>query len=121
MKNGMLMLMAGLWIAAPWSASSDEINPVGHRLPYPEVGVDTWVMIEVWLEISAITMSAYFMDFSYKKNMNLCNAVMRALDRNEEEIGDESRKQLTSYRLCMHIDEAITWRFIQEPQPVLAD
>jgi hypothetical protein len=59
-------------------------NPTIGRLQPPRVDQDTWVMIEIWPEVQAITLSAYFLEESSEKNRNLCEATKRVFDRDQD-------------------------------------
>lgn len=76
-------------------------------LPFPQVNADTWVLIEVWPEMSETTLSAYFMDVSALRNHNLCVATVRALDRDAASLAKAQGRSSTSYRQCLSIDDAI--------------
>jgi hypothetical protein len=65
----------------------------------PELNDDSWVLIEVWPAVRAVTLTAFFLDYSYEKNENLCRATHRVFERDPQK-GD------TSYRLCMSLHEA---------------
>ena len=81
-------------------------NPLKHsKLPYPVINEHSWVMIEIWPDVQDITLSAYFLDFSYDKNKNLCTATKRVFDR-------AAKPSETSYRLCMSVSDAIAQEYI---------
>jgi hypothetical protein len=54
-------------------------TPNFDRLPHPRLNDDSWIMIEVWPDVKAMTLSAYFLDGSTEKNRNLCEATKRVL------------------------------------------
>ena len=65
--GGMLML----GIVSKLAASADlKLS----KLPAPRLDQNSWIMIEIWPEAQNITLAAYFLDFSYEKNSNLCSA-----------------------------------------------
>jgi hypothetical protein len=76
-------------------------------LPYPRVSPNSWVMIEFWADVSTITLSAYFLDSSYGKNKNLCNAAKAVFDRDQKEQSQRSKKAFSSYRLCLSLNDAV--------------
>jgi hypothetical protein len=76
-------------------------------LPYPVVNADIWVLIEIWPTVGDITLSAYFMDFSSRKNQNLCEATKRALDRDAVALAKEQKREATSNRQCLTISDAV--------------
>ena len=96
-----------------WSVVGIGANPTAVRLPSPEINRDSWVLIEVWPVVQDITLSAYFLDVSPDKSKNLCEAVKRVLDRDQETRPKEEGKPLTSYRLCFSINEAIAEGYIK--------
>src|SRR5688572_23207244 len=85
-----------------WSVVGIGANPTAVRLPSPEMPV-----------VQDITLSAYFLDVSPDKNKNLCEAVKRVLDRDQETRPKEEGKPSTSYRLCFSINEAIAEGYIK--------
>ena len=82
------------------------------KLPAPRVSADSWVLIEVWPEVKDITLAAYFLDSSEKKNQNLCAAAKRVFDSDQETKSKASGKKLSSYRLCLSIGEATARGYI---------
>lgn len=102
-----ILLFVGLSLAS---------NPTKATLPQPEVNKDSWVMIEIWplaQDITYITFAAYFLDFSYEKNRNLCDAAKKVFDRDQEVQSKERGKPFTSYRLCMSVNDARSQGYIQ--------
>jgi hypothetical protein len=99
-------LFAAVAVCAVAGASADDA-PAGFvppsellsPLPDPVVDETSWVLIEVWPAVRDVTLAAYFLDFSFEKNENLCAATKRALER-------DPQKGETSYRLCMPVSEA---------------
>ncbi len=75
-------------------------------LPSPRVNSDSWVIIEVWPEVRSITLSAFFLDSSYEKNRNLCEAAKRVFDREQEARAKEADREFSSYRLCLSVVDA---------------
>ena len=71
--GGMLML----GIVSKLAASADLKL---RKLPAPRVDQNSWIMIEIWPEVQDITLAAYFLDFSYEKNSNLCSEAKRVFD-----------------------------------------
>lgn len=94
-------------LSVGWAA-----NPAPPKLTKPEVNKDSWVMIEIWPEVKDITLSAYFLDFSYEKNKNLCDVTKRVFDRDQEARSKSGGKPMSSYRLCMSINDAIGQGYI---------
>jgi hypothetical protein len=88
-------------------------NPIAATLPRPELDNDSWVLVEIWPEVENITLSAYFLDFSYERNKNLCEATKRALDRDQGTQRKTTKKALSSYRLCMSVTDATAQRYIK--------
>lgn len=75
-------------------------------LPSPALNTGSWIMIEIWPEVQSITLSAYFLDFSYGKNQNLCEATKRVFDREQVGRERETGRKHTSYRLCLPVSKA---------------
>lgn len=69
-------------------------------------------MIEMWPEVNDITLSAYFLDLSYEKNKNLCSATKRVFDRDQEAQSKSGGKPMSSYRLCMSVNDALAQGYI---------
>jgi hypothetical protein len=82
------------------------------RLPPPRLGQDTWIMIEVWPDVQGITLSAYFLDISYEKNRNLCEATKRVFDRDQDHRSKALKKTFSSYRFCMSLNSAIQQGYV---------
>lgn len=89
-------------IALPIAAIGEPIATVSE----PELGVNSWIMIEIWPEFFDITLTAYFLDYSFRKNKRLCEATKRVFDREQEYSSKESGTQLSSYRVCWSDEEA---------------
>ncbi len=90
-------------------ATAVSVTAVGQPIDQvwaPELNEDSWVMIEIWPEAHAITLTAFFLDNSFEKNRNLCAATKRVFDREQEYKSKESFKSLTSYRMCLSVEEA---------------
>ena len=109
--TGMKSLLAVLFVATPLATAAQ--NPVPTRLPNPEVNKDSWVMVEIWPDVKDITLAAYFLDFSYEKNRNLCEATKRVFDRDQEVRSKTRGKEMSSYRRCMSVGDAITQGYIR--------
>lgn len=102
-KAGLAFLL-GLWLShSVATAAESRFSP----LPYPRVNPSSWVMIEFWPAVSAITLSAYFLDGSYEKNRNLCNAAKVVFDRDHKELSKTSKREFSSYRLCFSLNDAV--------------
>ena len=86
----------------PGHANSEAVS----QLPEPEVGADSWIMIEIWPDVRDITLSAYFLDSSYAKNRNLCEATKQVFDREQEAKSEDSGKKFSSYRICLSLNDA---------------
>jgi hypothetical protein len=82
-------------------------------LPRPEVNADSWVLIEIWPEVRDVTLSAYFLHSSYEKNQNLCDAIKRALDRDQDARAQKAHQKFTSYRLCLPVSQARAEGYIE--------
>ena len=82
-------------------------------LPEPELNDDSWVMIEIWPEVDDITLSAYFLDFSYGKNKTLCDATKHVFDRDAKRREEQLGKKFSSYRLCMSVNDAKAQGYIR--------
>jgi hypothetical protein len=94
-----------LW-ALPLAAEAQSQPLAYGPLPKPQVNASSWVLIEIWPEVRDITLSAYFLDFSYEKNKNLCQAAKGALDRDQDARAHKARRKFTSYRLCLPVSQA---------------
>lgn len=75
-------------------------------IPEPELNDDSWIMLEIWPEVEAITLAAYFLDYSSEKNQSLCEAAKRVFDREQQTQAERQGRKLTSYRLCLSVSEA---------------
>jgi hypothetical protein len=84
------------------------------RLPPPRLNQDTWIMIEIWPDVQAITLSAYFLDFSSEKNRNLCESTKRVFDRDQDLRSKTLKKAFSSYRLCMSLSDAIRQGYVDD-------
>lgn len=98
-------------LLAPLTAQGTELKY--GPLPYPEINADTWVLIEVWPEVGDITLSAYFMDLTSRKNEGLCDAAKRSLDRDAVAMAKKQKRQSTSYRRCLTISDAVRAGYIR--------
>lgn len=105
-----LLLPPVIAFVMPIAAHCDDLRY--RSLPYPEVNPDTWVLIEMWPTVGDITLSAYFMDFSAQKNQNLCEATKRALDRDAEALAKEQKRETTSFRRCLTVNDAVTAGYV---------
>jgi len=88
-------------------------NPVRSKLPFPHINGDSWVMIEIWPEVKDITFSAYFLDFSYEKNKNLCRAAVLVFDRDQIAQSEKMGKTFTSHRECLSVNDAFIQGYIR--------
>jgi len=70
-------------------------------------------MVEIWPEVKDITLAAYFLDFSYEKNRNLCEATKRVFDRDQEAQSKTLGREMSSYRSCMSVNDAIAQKYIR--------
>ncbi len=86
---------------------------VSATLPEPELNDNSWVMIEIWPEVNDISLSAYFLDFSYGKNKNLCAATKRVFDREAEYAEAKRGKKFSTYRICMSVNDAKAQGYIR--------
>ena len=102
------MLMSG--IAAKIAASADlKLS----KLPAPRVDQNSWIMIEIWPEVQDITLAAYFLDFSYEKNSNLCSEAKRVFDSEAAAKEKLQNKKFSSYRVCMSLDDAVKQGYVE--------
>jgi hypothetical protein len=69
-------------------------------------------MIEIWPDVQAITLSAYFLDGSSEKNRNLCEATKRVFDRDQDQRSKTLKKTFSSYRFCMSLNSAVQEGYI---------
>ena len=102
------MLMLGI---VPKLAASAELNL--SKLPVPKVDQNSWIMIEIWPEAQNITLAAYFLDFSYEKNSNLCSEAKRVFDSEAAAKEKLQKKKFSSYRVCMSLDEAVKQGYVE--------
>lgn len=72
----------------------------------PRLDADSWVMIEIWPEVRDITLTAFFLDFSFNRNKNLCIATKRVFDRDQNARAQAADRELSSYRLCLPVPQA---------------
>ena len=72
----------------------------------PRVDSASWVLIEIWPTVGNITFAAYFLAPSADANRGACEAVKRALDREQVDREREQGREFTSYRLCMSVAQA---------------
>lgn len=84
--------------------------------PYPAINENAWVMIEVWPTVEAITFSAYFLSGSEAKNRNLCAAAKKVFDRESAAAADREARQMSSYRICMRLDQAVDAGLVLSPE-----
>jgi hypothetical protein len=96
------LVLAALAIPVCAQSSELQLTPV----PYPAVNADTWVLIEIWPTVGAITLSAFFMDATSKKNESLCEATKRALDRDATALANAQKREYTTHRHCMTLGDA---------------
>ncbi len=82
-------------------------------VPFPVVNADTWVLIEVWPAVHDITLSAYFMDATSRKNQNLCEATKRSLDREASVRAKAEGREATSWRECYTLRDAIKMDYVR--------
>ena len=83
------------------------------KLPAPRVDQNSWIMIEIWPEIQDITLAAYFLDFSYEKNSNLCSEAKRVFDSGAAAKEKLQKKKFSSYRVCMSVDDAVKQGYVE--------
>jgi phage-related minor tail protein len=84
------------------------------KLPAPQINSGSWVLIEIWPDVKDITLAAYFLDASEKKNQSLCEAAKRVFDSDQDVKSKASGKKLSSYRLCLSVGEATARGYIHE-------
>jgi hypothetical protein len=102
------MLMLG--IVSKLAASADlKLS----KLPAPRVDQNSWIMIEIWPEVQDITLAAYFLDFSYEKNSNLCSEAKRVFDSEAAAQEKLQNKKFSSYRVCMSLDDAVKQGYVE--------
>jgi hypothetical protein len=102
------MLMLG--IVSKLAASADLKL---RKLPAPRVDQNSWIMIEIWPEVQDITLTAYFLDFSYEKNSNLCSEAKRVFDSEAAAKEKLQNKKFSSYRVCMSLDDAVKQGYVE--------
>ena len=83
------------------------------KLPAPRVDQNSWIMIEIWPEAQNITLAAYFLDFSYEKNRNLCSEAKRVFDSEAAAKEKLQKKKFSSYRVCMSLDDAVKQGYVE--------
>lgn len=110
--KGMKAFVVVLVVGFPLATAGQ--NPVPAKLPSPTVNKDSWVMVEIWPEVRDITLAAYFLDFSYEKNRNLCEATKIVFDRDQDARSKSSGKEMSSYRRCMSLHDAIAQSYIRK-------
>ncbi|MBI4006838.1 MAG: hypothetical protein HY356_09220 [Gammaproteobacteria bacterium] len=98
-------------LAIPLAGFSE--NPVPVNLPMPELNKDSWLIVEIWLDVKDITFSAYFLDFSYEKNKSLCEAAKRVFDNYQETLSKNNGRKFSSYRLCMSVEDGKAQGYIR--------
>ena len=83
------------------------------KLPAPRVDQNSWIMIEIWPEVQNITLAAYFLDFSYEKNSNLCSEAKRVFDSEAAAKEKLQNKKFSSYRVCMSLSDAVKEGYVE--------
>jgi hypothetical protein len=81
------------------------------------VNADTWVLIELWPTVQDITLSAFFLNASSRKNENLCQAAKVSLDRDAKALAEERRITAAASRECYTLRDAIAKGYITENAP----
>lgn len=108
MRHNLNLVILSLLFCCSSPAQELRYGPV----PFPVINPDTWVLIEVWPTVHDITLSAYFLDISSRKNQNLCEATKRALGRDAEALAKTKGLTPTSYRECYTLRDAIAKGYI---------
>lgn len=81
----------------------------------PKLDENSWVLLEILPGPGAsIPVSAYFLDFSYGRNQNLCESVKRTFENEAKVISKRESRVLRSYRLCLSVSQAISQGYIQD-------
>jgi hypothetical protein len=107
---GIVAAMLMLGIVSKLAASADlKLS----KLPAPRVDQNSWIMIEIWPEVQDITLAAYFLDFSYEKNSNLCSEAKRVFDSEAAAKEKLQNKKFSSYRVCMSLDDAVKQGYVE--------
>jgi hypothetical protein len=83
------------------------------KLPAPKVNQNSWIMIEIWPEVQDIVLAAYFLDFAYEKNRNLCSEAKRVFDSGAAAKEKLQEKKFSSYRVCMSLDDAVKQGYVE--------
>ena len=111
--KGVAAIVAGMLMLGIVSkiAASAELNL--KKLPVPKVDQNSWIMIEIWPEVQDITLAAYFLDFSYEKNSNLCSEAKRVFDSEAAAQEKLKNKKFSSYRVCMSLDDAVKQGYVE--------
>jgi hypothetical protein len=63
--------------------------------------------------VGDITLSAYFIDATSRKNENLCEATKRSLDRDAAALAKEQKGKSTNYRQCLTLSDAIHAGYVE--------
>src|SRR5262245_32091204 len=106
---GILVGMLMLGIVSKNAASAD----LKSKLPAPRIDQNSWIMIEIWPEAQDITLAAYFLDFSYEKNSNLCSEAKRVFDSGAAAKEKLQNKKFSSYRVCMSLGDAVKEGYVE--------
>lgn len=108
MRRRFLALLSSAALPLSLPAADLKYGPV----PFPEVNTDTWVLIEVWPAVHDITLSAYFLDSTSRKNQNLCDATKRSLDKEADARAKAEGREATSWRECYTLRDAIKMGYV---------
>lgn len=101
-----------VFVALPIIAHAQELK--FGPAPHPVVGTDAWVLIEIWPTVGDITLAAYFLDATSKKNQNLCEAAKISLDRDAASQAKAHDFTPTSYRQCLTVRDAIKAGYVAD-------
>lgn len=78
------------------------------RPPKPKVDADSWIMLEIYPgNPPRVDLSAYFLDSSFERNQNLCEATKRVFEGEATRIRVEQKRVLIGYRLCLPLIDAV--------------
>ena len=94
-----ILFISAISAASPLGA---QVTPLSD----PRIDSGSWVIIEVWPDVDNITFAAYFLSPSADANRSTCEAVKRALDREQIDREREQGRRFTSYRLCLSVAQA---------------
>jgi len=90
------------------------------KITNPELDKNSWLMIEVWPDVMDVTLTAYFLDYTFDKNKALCKATKRVFDREQEFHQNEVRRKtgnsefiMNSFRKCLSVNEARSLGYFQ--------